>query len=107
VKSDKSDPPLESIQPLSDRVLVRRHDPVKKSRLGIILPDNAQQKPDKGTVLAVGPGRTCDDGTLLPMLVKVGDVVLFPHYMGNEVPFLDETLLFIDQPNILGKIVED
>lgn len=79
------------VQPLSDRVLVRRDDmPEKKSLSGIILPDTAQKEKSKmGTVLATGPGRFGDEGDLIPMTVSVGDKVIFNAGWDNEVT-LDE-----------------
>lgn len=75
------------VQPLSDRVLVRRDDlPEKKSASGIILPDSAQKEKSKlGTVLAVGPGRISDDGKVIVVTVSVGDKVIFNSGWDNEV----------------------
>ncbi len=81
----------EPVQPLSDRVLVRRDDmPEKKSLSGIILPDTAQKEKSKlGTVLAVGPGRMNDAGNFVPMTVNVGDSVIFNSGWDNEI-MMDE-----------------
>ena len=72
------------IKPLSDRVVVRRTEATEKTAGGILLPDAAKEKPQKGTVLAVGPGRMLKDGTRRPLQVKVGDVVLFTAWAGDE-----------------------
>ena len=85
------------VQPLSDRVLVRREDmPDKKSVAGILLPDNAQKDKSKiGTVLAIGPGRISDDGALVAMSVSVGDKVIFNAGWDNEVAMDDDKEYFL------------
>ncbi|MDE4961477.1 co-chaperone GroES, partial [Francisella tularensis] len=84
-----------NIRPLQDRVLVRRAEEEKKSAGGIILTGNAQEKPSQGEVVAGGNGKKLDNGTTLPMDVKVGDKVLFGNYSGSEVKVGDETLLMM------------
>ena len=85
------------IQPLSDRVLVRREDmPDKKSAAGIVLPDSAQKEKSKmGVVLAVGPGRFGDEGDIIPMTVSVGDRVIFNAGWDNEVTMEDDREHFL------------
>lgn len=85
------------VQPLSDRVLVRREDmPEKKSAAGIILPDNAQKEKSKlGVVLAVGAGRMSDEGSVIPMTVRVGDRVIFNAGWDNEVAMEDDREHFL------------
>ena len=73
-----------ALKPLADRLIVRREALEDKSRGGILLPDNAQKKPQRGTVLAVGPGKMNKDGGRTPMQVKVGDSVLFTAWAGDE-----------------------
>jgi chaperonin GroES len=72
------------IKPLGDRVVVRRMEALEKTSGGILLPDAAKEKPQKGTVLAVGPGRMLKDGTRRPLQVKEGDVILFTAWAGDE-----------------------
>ncbi|MBX7105791.1 MAG: co-chaperone GroES [Gemmataceae bacterium] len=72
------------LRPLSDRVIVRRMESQAKSAGGIFLPDNAKDKPARGTVLAVGNGKLLKDGTCRPLQVKEGDVVLFTTWAGDE-----------------------
>jgi len=72
------------IKPLGDRIIVRRHASSDRSLGGVILPDNAKQKPQRGTVLAVGPGKMLKDGTRRPLQVKEGDTVLFTAWAGDE-----------------------
>lgn len=71
--------------PLGDRVLVRPMPPETMTASGIIIPDTAKEKPEQGTVVAVGPGKVADDGTRIPLSVKVGDTVLFSKYGYDEV----------------------
>jgi chaperonin GroES len=72
------------IQPLGDRVVVKRFEAEDKTAGGILLPDTAKDKPQKGKVLAVGPGRLTKDGKFTPLDVKVGDTVLFTNWAGDE-----------------------
>lgn len=74
-----------SLKPLHDRIVVEAAAKEEKSAGGIILPDSAQEKPQRGTVLAVGPGKRLESGQLAPVDVKVGDVVLYGKYGGTEV----------------------
>lgn len=73
------------IQPLHDRIIVEAAAKEQKTASGILLPDSAQEKPQRGTVLAVGPGKMLDSGKLAPVDVKKGDVVLYGKYSGTEV----------------------
>ncbi|AVC43698.1 co-chaperone GroES [Francisella tularensis subsp. novicida] len=93
-----------NIRPLQDRVLVRRAEEEKKSAGGIILTGSAQEKPSQGEVVAVGNGKKLDNGTTLPMDLKVGDKVLFGKYSGSEVKVGDETLLMMREEDIMGII---
>ncbi|MED7789522.1 co-chaperone GroES [Francisella sp. 19X1-34] len=93
-----------NIRPLQDRVLVRRAEEETKSAGGIILTGSAQEKPSEGEVVAVGNGKKLENGTTLPMDVKVGDKVLFGKYSGSEVKAGDETLLMMKEEDIMGII---
>jgi chaperonin GroES len=75
---------MDNIKPLGDRIVIRRFEAQDKSAGGILLPDTAKNKPQKGKVLAVGPGRMLKDGSRQPLQVKKGDVVLFTSYAGDE-----------------------
>jgi chaperonin GroES len=72
------------VRPLGDRIVVQRHEAQEKTAGGILLPDAAKDKPQKGKVLAVGPGRLLKDGTRRPLQVKVGDTILFTMWAGDE-----------------------
>ena len=75
-----------NLKPLADRVIVKPKEADEVTKGGIILPDTAKEKPVEGTIVAAGPGKTSDDGKLINMEVKVGDVVLYGKYSGSEVP---------------------
>jgi chaperonin GroES len=74
-----------NLKPLADRVIVKPKEADEVTKGGIILPDTAKEKPVEGTIVAAGPGKTSDDGKLIKMEVKVGDVVLYGKYSGSEV----------------------
>ena len=93
-----------SIRPLHDRVLVRRMEDETVSAGGILIPDNAKEKPSRGEILAVGNGKHLDNGDIRPLDVKVGDKVLFGKYSGNEVKVDGEELLVMREDDIVGII---
>ncbi len=93
------------IRPLGDRVLVKPKSREEKTKSGIILPDTAKEKPMEGEVLAVGTGRRLDDGRLVPLEVKVGDVVLYAKYAGTEFKQDDEEYLILKESDILAVMV--
>jgi len=90
------------IQPLGDRVLLKPLDPEEKTKGGIVLPDTAREKQQKGKVVAVGKGRVLDDGKIKPLEVKVGDTVLFGKYSGSEVKVDEEEYLLVKEEDILA-----
>jgi chaperonin GroES len=93
-----------SFRPLHDRVLVRRIDADEKTAGGIIIPDTAKEKPQRGEVIAVGAGARSEDGKLVPLDVKVGDEVLFGKWSGTEVKIDGEDLLIMKESDILGVV---
>ncbi len=90
------------IRPLHDRVIVKRLETETKTTGGIIIPDNAAEKPSKGKVIAVGPGKTLKDGKVQPLAVKVGDVVLFGKYSGNEIKEGKDEYVVMREEDIIG-----
>jgi chaperonin GroES len=94
-----------NFKPLRDRVFVKYSTEEEKTSGGLYIPDTAKEKPQKGTVIAVGPGRVTDDGKRQPMDVKVGDIILFDKYSGSKIKMDDEEYLIIREEDILG-IVE-
>lgn len=95
-----------AIKPLSDRVLVLRIEEEEKTSGGIIIPDTAKEKPQEGKVIAVGPGKTDEDGKILPMAVKKGDRILFGKYSGNEIQIDGVEHLIMREDDILGIITK-
>jgi chaperonin GroES len=92
------------LRPLHDRVIVKRLEEEKKSAGGIIIPDNATEKPIRGKIMAVGPGKANDKGDLGKMNVKKGDVVLFGKYSGTEVKVDGEELVVMREDDIMAVI---
>ncbi len=92
------------IRPLNDRVLVKRTEEETKTKGGIIIPDTAKEKPQRGEVIAVGPGKMGEDGKRIPLEVKVGDKILFSKYAGTEIKVDGEEQIFMREDDILGII---
>ncbi|WP_047238961.1 co-chaperone GroES [Chromobacterium subtsugae] len=92
------------IRPLHDRIIVKRVEKVRQTASGIVIPDSAAEKPEQGEVLAVGPGKRLPDGTLLPMQVQVGDLVLFGKYGGQTVKLDDQEYLVLREEDVFGVI---
>jgi chaperonin GroES len=96
------------VRPLHDRVLVKRAEEVEqKSAAGIIIPDTAKEKPQRGTVVAVGEGKRDESGKRIPLDVKVGDEVLFGKYAGTEVKIDGEEYLIMHEGDILAVIEKE
>jgi chaperonin GroES len=95
---------LKDIKPLSDRIVVQRFAAEEKTAGGILLPDTAKDKPQKGKILAVGPGRMLKDGTRRPLQVKVGDVVLFTNWAGDEFKQGGDQILLMREEDVLAII---
>ena len=92
------------IRPLHDRVIIKRLDEEKKTASGIVIPYTAAEKPDQAEVMSVGKGKTNDEGTLVPLDVKVGDRVLFGKYSGQTVRVKGDELLVMREEDILGVV---
>ncbi len=90
------------IRPLGEKVLIRRLEAEEKTKGGIVLPDTAKEKPQKGAVLAVGDGRLLKDGTRAEVQVKKGDTVLFASYAGTEIKVEGEEYMLMDESDILA-----
>ena len=90
------------IRPLNDRVLVVREEEEQKSAGGIIIPDTAKEKPQRGKIVAVGPGKMSDDGKRSPLEVKSGDRILFTKYAGTEIKVDGVEHLFMREDDILS-----
>ena len=93
-----------NLKPLNDRVLVKRLESEEKTAGGLYIPDTAKEKPSRGEVVAAGPGKTADDGKLVAMTVKAGDMVLFNKYAGTEVKIDGVEHLVMREDDILAII---
>ena len=89
-------------RPLGDRVVVRRIKEDQKTAGGIIIPDTAQEKPQEGEVIAVGKGKSNDEGKVFPLDVKAGDRVLFGKWSGTEVKIDGEELMIMKESDVMG-----
>ena len=92
------------LRPLHDRVIVKGLDTERKTSSGIVIPDNAAEKPDQGEILAVGNGKIQEDGKVRPMAVKTGDKVLFGKYSGQTVKVDGEELLVMREEDIMAVV---
>ncbi len=90
------------VRPLHDRVLVRRMAEEEKTAGGIIIPDTAKEKPQRGKIVATGKGRVAEDGKVTPLDVKIGDQILFGKYSGTELKLEGQEYLMMREEDILG-----
>ena len=93
-----------NIKPLEDRIVVQASEAETTTASGIVIPDTAKEKPQEGTVIAVGPGRIDDNGNRIPLDVQVGDVVLYSKYGGTEVKYGGEEYLVLSARDVLAII---
>ena len=93
-----------NIRPLHDRIIVERLEEETRTAGGLIIPDTAKEKPQQGTVIAVGKGKKTEDGKILPLDVKVGDKILFGKYAGTEIKIEGKELLMMREDDVLGVI---
>lgn len=93
-----------NIQPLEDKILVQANEAETTTASGIVIPDTAKEKPQEGTVLAVGPGRIDDNGKRVPVDVAEGDVVIYSKYGGTEVKYSGQDYLILSARDVLAKI---
>ena len=95
-----------NVKPLEDRIVVEPNEAETTTVSGLVIPDTAKEKPQQGKVLHVGPGRTTDDGKIVPLGVKVGDTVLYSKYGGTEVTLGGKDLLILSSRDVLAVIVK-
>lgn len=93
-----------NVKPLADRILVKPLEAEEKTKGGIIIPDNAKEKPQKGEVIAVGPGKISDNGQKIAMELKKGDKVLYGKYSGTEVTVDGQEYLIVKESDVLAII---
>jgi chaperonin GroES len=91
-----------ALKPLEDRVVVKASDAEQTTASGIVIPDTAKEKPQEGTVIAVGPGRISDQGQRIPLDVKEGDIVVYSKYGGTEIKVQGEEYLILSARDILA-----
>jgi len=91
-----------NLKPLGDRVVVKQEPSEEKTQSGIVLPDTAKEKPQMGTVIAVGAGRVLDNGQRVPLEVKIGDKVIYAKYGGTEVKLDNEEYIILQERDILA-----
>jgi chaperonin GroES len=94
------------LRPMGDRVVIRPAAREETTRSGIVLPDTSKEKPQRGEIIAVGPGRVSDEGKKIPMEVKVGDTVLFAKYAGTEFKLEEDELLILSEKDVLAIVIE-
>ncbi len=92
------------IRPLGEKVLIQRLEAEETTKGGIVLPDSAKEKPQRGTILALGDGKLLDDGTRAKFQIAKGDVVLFASYAGTEIKYGAEEYMLMDESDILAVI---
>lgn len=93
-----------AIKPLGDRIVVQTNEAETTTASGIVIPDTAKEKPQEGTVLAVGPGNVDDKGNRIPVDVNVGDVVIYSKYGGTEVKYAGEEYLVLSSRDVLAVV---
>jgi chaperonin GroES len=93
-----------AVKPLADRILIEQVEAEKKTAGGIYIPDNAKEKPQKGNVVAVGPGRISDTGQTIALSVKAGDVVLYGKYAGTEVSHDGKDYIILRESDVLATL---
>ncbi len=91
------------LKPLSDKVLVKPSKGEEKTKSGILIPDTAKDKPNEGEVVAVGPGRKTEEGKIIAVDVKVGDIIVYAGYSGTKIKLNDDEYLILSESDILAK----
>jgi chaperonin GroES len=94
-----------TIEPLADRVVIKTVTQEEVLASGLVIPDTAKEKPQQGEVVAVGPGRRDDNGKIVPMDIKAGDIILYAKYSGTEVKIDQEEYIVLSEKDVLAKIV--
>ncbi len=95
---------MSTFTPLGERIVIKPMEQETQTRGGILLPDTAKEKPQEGEVVAVGPGRTADDGSRIPMELTIGDKVIYSKYAGTEYEDGDDEYLIMRESDVLAKI---
>lgn len=93
---------MSEIIPIRNNVVVKKIEDDAKTKTGLVIPDGSVERPTKGEVIAVGDGKLTDDGKVLPMVVKKGDIVIYPKYSGHPMKVNNEEFLLLKEDEILG-----
>ena len=93
-----------NLKPLDDRIVVKANEAEERTASGLVIPDTAKEKPQEGTVIAVGPGRVDDNGNRVPLDVSVGDVVIYSKYGGTEVKYSGDEFLILSARDVLAVV---
>jgi len=93
---------MSELIPIRDNIVVKKIEDAAKTKTGLVLPDGAVERPTKGEVIAVGDGKLTEDGTVLPMVVKKGDIVVYPKYAGFPMKVDAEEYLILKENEVLG-----
>lgn len=94
------------VNPTSDNIYVQKVEDLQQTKSGLVIPDDVVERPTRGKVLAVGEGKTNDEGNILPMKINVGDTVLFPKYAGHPIKIDGEEMIILGQTEILATLEE-
>ena len=97
---------MQEFVPIRDRILVRKLEDELKTKSGLVISEDAKERPTKGTVMSVGDGKLTDDGKILPMVIKVGDTVFYPKYAGHHIKIDGDEFLILDESEVLGTLKE-
>ena len=90
------------VKPLGDRVIIQQSKELERTKGGIFVPETAKEKPQQGKVIAIGDGKKTEDGKVIPLTVKVGDLVLYGKYSGTAITIEDEEYLIVREEEIVG-----
>jgi len=93
---------MEEIIPVRDNIVVKKIEEDQKTKTGLVLPDDAKERPTRGEVIAVGEGKLNDDGKIIPVKIKVGNIVLYPKYSGHPIKINKEEFLILEEKEILA-----
>lgn len=98
---------MQEFEPIRDRILVKKIEDELKTKSGLVLSDDTKERPTKGKVIAVGPGKINDDGKQLPMVIEQGDLIVYPKYAGHQIKINAEEYLILEEHEVLGKLKGD
>ena len=95
---------MQVFEPIRDRLLVKKVEDENKTKSGLVLSDDTKERPTKGKVISVGPGKLTDTGDVLPMVIQPNDYVVYPKYAGHQIKINKEEFLILEEHEILGRL---